>query len=414
MTLEEENVYSCLVCGKYFQARNRASPAFVHSLDSSHHLYLNLRTERVYCLPDGYQVVDPSFTDITMALNPKFVKQDVELLDIKPKRFRTLNGEMHVQGVTGLNNLGSTGYVNVVLQTLGVVSPLRNYLLLNENASWSSLVSMTSEILRKVWNPAAFRGQVSPEVFVQKVVLASDTSFNVSKEEDPVGFFAWLLHAMHRGLRKSEGKKLIKTCFQGEMAVKSVRDTGNGKAESKRYTSKFYFLSLDLPSKPLFKDSLERALVPQVSLATLLEKYNGTSEHHVVKTGERLSFVLTKLPMYLVFNIKRVSRNKFTSEKNPAVVHFPLEDLHMGAYLPETISKEKSTSYDLIAAIFQDGSVDDLEHRVVVKQISTGVWHEFQDLKVKVVQSQLIALSEAHALMYRRRRDTSTGEKSTS
>lgn len=40
----------------------------------------------------------------------------------------------------------------------------------------------------------------------------------------------------------------------------------------------FLFLSLDLPSAPLYKDELEHNIIPQVPLATLLAKFNGLTE----------------------------------------------------------------------------------------------------------------------------------------
>ncbi|KMZ58570.1 Phosphoenolpyruvate carboxylase [Zostera marina] len=70
VSLSNLNVYACLVCGKYYQGRGRNSHAYTHSLEAGHHVYINLRTERVYCLPDGYEINDPSLDDIRHVLNP--------------------------------------------------------------------------------------------------------------------------------------------------------------------------------------------------------------------------------------------------------------------------------------------------------------------------------------------------------
>lgn len=72
VSLTNLNVYACLVCGKYFQGRGPKSHAYTHSLEAGHHVYINLRTEKVYCLPDGYEVIDPSLDDIIHVLNPRF------------------------------------------------------------------------------------------------------------------------------------------------------------------------------------------------------------------------------------------------------------------------------------------------------------------------------------------------------
>lgn len=37
------------------------------------------------------------------------------------------------------------------------------------------------------------------------------------------------------------------------------------------------FLALDLPKPPLFQDSVEKNIIPQVALATILAKYDGST-----------------------------------------------------------------------------------------------------------------------------------------
>lgn len=58
------NIYACLVCGKYFQGRSRSSHANIHSLQFDHHVFLNLTTKKYYCLPDDYEIIDASLDDI--------------------------------------------------------------------------------------------------------------------------------------------------------------------------------------------------------------------------------------------------------------------------------------------------------------------------------------------------------------
>ena len=67
ITLSNNNVYACLVCGKYFQGRGIKSHAYTHSVEASHHVYINLGTLKFYCLPDNYQVIDSSLDDIKVS-----------------------------------------------------------------------------------------------------------------------------------------------------------------------------------------------------------------------------------------------------------------------------------------------------------------------------------------------------------
>lgn len=73
VSLSNLNVYACLVCGKYYQGRGKKSHAYTHSLEAGHHVYINLQTEKVYCLPDGYEINDPSLDDIRYVLNPRYI-----------------------------------------------------------------------------------------------------------------------------------------------------------------------------------------------------------------------------------------------------------------------------------------------------------------------------------------------------
>ena len=83
VTLSNANVYACLVCGKYFQGRGSSTPAYFHSLQSGgHHVFLNLKTSRAYCLPDSYEIVnEPSLNDIIDNLNPKYSLEQIKALD---------------------------------------------------------------------------------------------------------------------------------------------------------------------------------------------------------------------------------------------------------------------------------------------------------------------------------------------
>jgi U4/U6.U5 tri-snRNP-associated protein 2 len=112
----------------------------------------------------------------------------------------------------------------------------------------------------------------------------------------------------------------------------------------------FLVLTLDLPPAPLFQDEMEKNIIPQVPLTSLLSKYDGVT----AQVGEMCSvpgfvgllglpfffmfqdtgptrkrFSITRLPKYLIFHIKRFTKNNFTLEKNPTIVNFPIKSLDM-------------------------------------------------------------------------------------
>ena len=51
VSLSPINVYACLTCGKYYAGRGRATHAYAHALESSHHLFMRLRDCLLYTSP---------------------------------------------------------------------------------------------------------------------------------------------------------------------------------------------------------------------------------------------------------------------------------------------------------------------------------------------------------------------------
>ena len=125
ISLSNINVYACLICGKYYQGRGLNTYAYIHSLEEDHHIFINLSDQKVYCLPDGYEVHDNSFNDIKFNLKPKIDKSEVDKFSYS----RALDGTEFLPGCIGLNNIKKTDYVNVIIQGLCRVKEFRNFLL---------------------------------------------------------------------------------------------------------------------------------------------------------------------------------------------------------------------------------------------------------------------------------------------
>ena len=161
ISLSDQNVYACLVCGKYFQGRGRNTHAFTHSVQSSHHVFINLETDRVYCLPDNYEVVDHTLKSVRNALRPTFHVDAIARLDANRILSQDAFGVAYLPGFIGLNNLKHTDYINVVVQALAHVPPLRDFFLANKiEKPKSKLVVRFGELMRKMWSPHNFKNTV--------------------------------------------------------------------------------------------------------------------------------------------------------------------------------------------------------------------------------------------------------------
>ncbi len=190
------------MCGKYFQGRGRNSYAYLHSIDDSHHVFMNLSTAQTYILPDNYAVPEENqaaLQDIKYLLNPTFTRKTVEQIDGGPAR--DLRGEVYWPGFVGLNNIAKNDYVNAVVQALVHVPTIRDYFLLQgEEEGKSELVKRFGALVRKMWNPRAFKAQVSPHEFLQQVAVVSGNRFRLGEQADPVEFLGWLLNRLHADL----------------------------------------------------------------------------------------------------------------------------------------------------------------------------------------------------------------------
>jgi len=437
-SLSTQNVYSCLVCGKFFQGRGPKTHAYTHATLCGHHMFAHLDTCKIYCLPDNYEVVDSSLDDVIRCLQPSFTPERIAQLDQVATLARDVHGVAYLPGFCGLNNLKKTDYINVVVHQLAHVRPLRDFFLDPRNyKDPTPLVREFGALLRKIWSRDNFKSVVSPHELVQEVTRASKLRFKIGTSADAADFLGWLLNQLHRDLggTKRPGSSIIHDVFQGSIRVETLsrkthltkRDEADVDATATSAESagwkrdekelNFLYLTLDVPPTPLFKDTQGGNIVPQIPLFDVLTKYNGVRLTDTVRAGvqSRRRYVITKLPKFLVFHFARFSKNNFTAEKNPTIVHIPVKDLELkDQFALEGVAATEATKYDLLAnachdlpaGLDKDGRKEPLQHgtyRVHVKQQSSDQWYEIQDLHVSETMPQLIGLSESLLTIYQRR-----------
>lgn len=454
ISLSNINVYACLVCGRYFQGRGPKSHAYFHALDEDHHVYINMESKKVYVLPEGYEVHNKSLDDIKYVVDPKFAEEDVKKLDRVPTESVDLANKKYRPGFIGMNNIKANDYLNVVVQTLSHIAPIRNFLLLHsfpQNAP--QLPVRLSTLVRKIWNTKAFRNHVSPHELIQEIALRSSKKFTLTQQSDPVDFLSWFLNNLHLALGGSKSKpqsSIVQHTFQGKLRIetqaitaRSVEAAGGDRLrfeDSSQIDAKvipFMILTLDLPPVPLFRDSVEsKNIIPQVALTTLLQKYNGMQTTEMANTRARHR-LLHPLPPYLVFHIKRFSTNKFVSERNPTIVTFPsAKGLDMREYVepnPEVVGPSEPILYELVSNVIldattgkgggEDSNAADAANRAVggegekmqwkvqvrdkavsgAQTQSLPEWREIQDLFVERAEAETLFTRESYLMVWERK-----------
>jgi len=437
VTLSNINVYACLVCGKYFSGRGPKTPAYFHALEVGHHVYINMETKKVYVLPEGYEVKSKSLDDIKIVCDPRFTPEEVKALDKrKENECWDLWGKKYTPGFVGMNNIKANDYLNVVVHALAHVPPLRNYFILEDLSSRPQLAQRFSVLVRKIWNPKAFKSHVSPHELIQEISLRSSKKFLLTEQADPIEFLSWFLNHLHLSLGGSKTKpksSLVQKIFQGSLRVESQTisaraDAGDRlrfeDAAIKSQSTPFSILTLDLPPAPLFQDDAAKNIIPQVPLTTILQKYNGVNAQE--KTNTRMRYrLLHPLPPYLIMHIKRFQPNKFLqSQRNPTIVTFNPRSLDLSPYVepnPQAHPAGEPIVYDLVANITYEGvkvrddSVEgEAERKVWKVQVKEGgetqQWWEMQDLYVDKVNADLLSTKESYIMVWERRKTKGKGK----
>ena len=393
VSLSKTNVYACLVCGRFFTGRGPSTHAYTHALQIGHCMFMRLDSGRVFCLPDNYEVCDASLQDIRHVLNPTFTEEEIASMNSRGWS-RDLDGKEYMPGLVGLNNMKANDYANVVLQVILRIDPIRDFFLRRENYSGAStpLLERFGELVRKTNNSRAFRGHVSPHDFMQSVMLKSDNRFSMEKQGDPVQFFSWLLNALHMDLTKGDRSKasVISDSLEGEIEVTTLAGTGAARKSATDLVQRvpYLMLTLDLPPAPLFKDAMEKTVIPQIPIGELLTKFDGVSIQDDVRLGRRKMRILS-LPRFLAISVKRFLKNQFFVEKNPTIVNFPAKGLAMQ-------STKGPATYDLIANVMHDGDAKEVQgtFKVHIHRKSEDIWYEVQDLTLAEALPQVVVLSE--------------------
>jgi len=308
-------------------------------------------------------------------------------------------GREYICGYLGLNNLKANDYANAVFQCLVRIEPLRNVLIRNDFRNLPDLPSNNflrsfSLFAKKLFNPISLKASVNPYEILQAIRSVSMDRFKPNTQADAADFLAWLLNYTDRALVNC---KLESLPVKGQLQVHSKRvfldaeqkleefyamlDEGSSQETVKSLP--FYFLRLDLPPTPLFRDRTGKSVVPQVNLLELLEKYNGVKT--TPKGDFQETYHLTSLPKYFILHIHRFVKTTFGLEKNRTVVTFPVKDLCIGSH-----------SYNLIANISHVGDLRDGQYIAHVLHPASETWFEIRDLKITGVHPQTIFLTDSY------------------
>ncbi|ODV90754.1 hypothetical protein CANCADRAFT_148073 [Tortispora caseinolytica NRRL Y-17796] len=394
ITLTNQNIYVCLTCNAYLKGRGQGSPAFAHSINENHHVYMKFSNQQIYILPDGYIVSSRLLEDIRRCANPLYTKEQLSQFTDE-KRIDAL-GNSFIPGLMGLYPVARTNYICVIMQLLSRVVPLRNLLLLESESYTEPLAYEVGLIIRKMWNSSSLKSTVSIHRLLSAISHLAGDRFGTVNYSDPADFLAWLLHQLNKALSSS----MVHKVFQGKLILsESLVQAAIGERDKLKFdevsvTSKsinFLFLTLDLPPKPVFTEANDNSIMAQVTLETLLKKYDGNTIQELPK--QRRRYKLVSSPLYLVLNIKRTQQSHHLKDRNNTTVIFP-QKLDLSSYLDEATG---SQIYHIVANIVfesDEQNESEISYKIQVKSPHTNMWYEIWDTHVKVIEPEYLFLSE--------------------
>jgi len=346
---------------------------------------------------------------------------------------------MH-RGVTGLQNLGNTCFMNSVLQCLSNTKPL---LLLcfredldslfnrsSTSAMKGSLMREYAKLIQNMWGGDS-RTVVSPQAF-KSVVGRFASRFLGYAQQDSQEFLRYLLQGLHEDMNRVQQKPTpIKI---DEAAEERLRE--NDRAERSwqrclRYDNSpiadifagqlksclecsvchhksitfdmFWDLSIPLPRN---KSSihLNECIQLFMSEEQLDGKEKPLCERCKTKQTCTKKFFIQQCPVILVLHLKRFSESRSRAKLN-SLVDFPLNDLCLSD-LPDVMSESyegPKPTYRLFGVSYHSGTTYSGHYVAACRHPFNHQWHDFNDSSAyRIQETRRIVSADAYVLFYER------------
>jgi len=340
----------------------------------------------------------------------------------------------HKKGITGLENLGNTCFLNASLQVLNHTYELNEFLdsnkykkFLKPDLTDSSIITEWNDLRKVMWSG---NGIVSPKKFVYNVhkiaTIKNKEIFTGWAQNDMPEFLLFIMECMHNSISRSVKMRISGNSESStdEMAIQcyNMLQTTYSK-EYSEIMDMFYgvyvseILSLDGNISHVLKPEsyfmLDLPIIDGQHMATNLhgcfelftksETMEGDNAWMNEKTGtkedvkKRISF--WNFPKILIIALKRFTPDG--SRKINQLIDFPLDNLDLSKYVRGY--NASSHIYDLYGICNHSGGVMGGHYTSFVKN-SENQWLHCNDSSIEHVENpEQIITPMAYCLFYRKK-----------
>ncbi|XP_063825048.1 ubiquitin carboxyl-terminal hydrolase nonstop isoform X2 [Ostrinia nubilalis] len=421
-------MHSCLHC-IYFACY--AGHIQEHSKSKKHFLYIDLSYGNVFCTQCQDYIYDRELTEIGMNHRLKEAKSlgisvpfmpwlpnTSEALALRRLRKRRLISPHTTIGLRGLQNLGSTCFMNCIVQTLIHTPLLRDYFLGEKHkckaqSSVKCLVCEVSKLFQEFYS-----GAKTPLTLHRLLHLIWTHARHLAgyEQQDAHEFFIATLDVLHRhcmnGVEDTERREnvrcncIIDQIFTGGLQSDVVCTSCSGVSTT---IDPFWDISLDVAGPGSLQACLERfTRAEHLGSAAKIKCSNCRAYRESTK-----QLTLETLPIVASFHLKRFEHSSQIDRKISAFVSFPAE-LDMTPFMsthrravdvgaadnnnaPEGIFEDNR--YSLFAVVNHLGSLDAGHYTAYVRQMK-GSWFKCDDHMITRASLREVLDSEGYLLFY--------------
>jgi len=273
-------------------------------------------------------------------------------------------------GYVGLINMGSTCYLNSLIQQLFFIENLRDSIISFEESSSHPVLEEFQQLFGVLHEKTI--GSFKPKSFCDSLGISSNM------QEDVILFLDRLFDNLNKDLKNTKFNDLLTNLFEINLTTTISCKECNSVSKS---TCSTHYLDLDVVHRKSLFESLQAC--------TRLETLQGDNAYNCdicrKKVAAEKIQTVTKLPPVLIMHLKRFTvGSDGRSVKLNNFYEFPFE-LNMSHF-----SKENSNIYELKGVIVHSGLLDGGHYYSFVKEESNekGEWLKFNDAKVSRVTSK--------------------------